>query len=217
MHPRVSQTLRRAFTGRELHSIPILKQASISYHGSIYKTQPLYRALKSTLGDRPFFWWEREEDPNYLTKVALTSTDEAGNRNMVIANYCPQDSILPDQSSTSTYEFPRPGNPKDEITFWEAAAASSAVTPYFKPFFRARSGRYFLDGSMNNKNPAKILHQERRLIWPDVPGRAPDLFLSIENGQHKDDMTTKMVDTPDRSKIDKKYAARQVIYLAMLY
>jgi patatin-like phospholipase/acyl hydrolase len=193
-----------AFTGRELHNIPVLKQASISYHGSIYKTQPLYKALKKTLGDRPFFGGQREDNPKYLTKVALTSTDQAGNRNIVIANYCRQDNSKAGQVSTSTYDFPRPNNPKQELTFWEAAAASSAATPYFKPFFHAQSGRYFLDGSLNSNNPAKILHQERRLIWSDIADRAPDIFLSIGTGQNRDDMTSKMEDIPNRSKLHKR-------------
>jgi hypothetical protein len=90
------------------------------------------------------------------------------------------------------------------LTIWEAAAASSAATPYFKPFFHPSSGRYFLDGYLNSSNPAKILHQERRLLWPDIADRAPDIFLSIGAGQNKPDMESRMLEITERSRVSKK-------------
>jgi len=199
--------LQKAFTPRALHKIPLLNQIPTFIYGSIYKTHPLYIALKKALGNRPFFGGGREDDPSYLTKVALTSTDEGGKRTVVIANYSRRYKSLEDgqssedgQCSVSAYEFTRPSNPKAELTCWEAAAASSAATPYFKPFFHSSSRRYFLDGSMKNSNPANILEQERRLIWPDVADRAPDIFLSIGTSQNKSDMQSKMLELPKPSK-----------------
>jgi predicted acylesterase/phospholipase RssA len=194
----------RAFAPREFHSIPLLQKAITTHHGSVYKTKPLYTALKQVLGpvgERQLFGGSRENDPSYVAKVALTSTDEAGKRAVVIANYNRNgDKGLEDsQKRTSAYEFPRPSNPSNELTYWEAAAATSATPPYFKPFFHQSSHRYFWDGSLNNSNPAKIAHRERKLLWPDVANMVPDIFLSIGTSQHKSNVDSRMLEIPRRS------------------
>jgi hypothetical protein len=156
----------------------------------------MYIELKKVLGDGPFFGGSRNSDPSYAPRVALVSTDKGGKRTVVMANYNRRDESwegdLQSHSPTTPYDFPRPGNPKEELSIWEAAAASSATQPYFKPFFHSASGRYFLDGSLNNSNPVKIVQQERTLLWPDIKDRAPDLFLSIGTSQDKADIASSM-------------------------
>ena len=66
---------------------------------------------------------------------------------------------------------------------WEAAAATSAAPSYFKPFYHKVAGRCYLDGALYNNNPVRVAHRERRMLWPDVLSKDPDIFLSIGTGQ----------------------------------
>lgn len=148
-------------------------------HGSKYKTQPLHKCLKEALGHQLLFGGLKEEPLASDIKVAVTSTDGAGKKAVVISNYSRSGSEQPN------YEFLRPDDPVRELRVWEAAAATSAATPFFKPYRHEFSGRTYFDGAFYNNNPVRVAHRERQLLWPDVAGNSPDIFLSIGTGQNK--------------------------------
>jgi predicted acylesterase/phospholipase RssA len=191
-----------AFTPRELHKIPGLGRLSSFIHGSIYKTQPLYRALQHNLGIETFFGGKRVNHSRNRTRIAVTVTGHRGKRAMVVANYNRSERSCSDRTKADpVYSFYRPGNPSQEFKTWEAAAATSAAPPYFKPFWHGSSDRYFYDGGFYNNNPVKITQQERKLLWPDVADRPPDIFLSVGTGQNKRKIDQKLDDalSTDRS------------------
>jgi predicted acylesterase/phospholipase RssA len=152
----------------------------------------MYRALKETLGAGSFFGGTHM---NHLisrdkTKVAVTATNQEGKRAVLIANYNRSSKNINNGSRRrdSVYNFLRPRDPAQELATWEAVAAASSAPPYFKPYFHTSSHQYFLDGSFYNNNPAKVAQQERRLLWPEVADRAPDIFLSIGTSQYQKDV-----------------------------
>ena len=177
-----------AFTKRTFADIPFLRELSTFMHGfSIYKTRPLHQALKKALGVAPFFGSNTHELGHTTTKVAVTSTADEGRRAMLLANYNRRDEEARKRGSRSDggYRFLRPHDPSEELTIYEAAAATSAATPFFKPFYHPQSWRHFWDGAFYNNNPAEVAHKEMALLWPDVTNRPPDIFLSIGTSQHK--------------------------------
>lgn len=78
--------------------------------------------------------------------------------------------------------FIRPKTLDDEIKVWEAARATSAAPPYFKPFTHQKTGRTYIDGAIHHHCPVFIADEERRLLWEDVQGSPPDIILSIGSG-----------------------------------
>jgi patatin-like phospholipase/acyl hydrolase len=140
--------------------------------------------LEKALGTRSLFGGRREDDTIYTPKVAVTSTNEEGRKAVVIANYNRNSVISGGRRSKSLYEFQRPDDPSSELKYWEAAAATAAAPPYFKTFYHRGTRRSYLDGAFYNNNPARISHQERKILWPDVANHPPDIFLSI--GTSKD-------------------------------
>ena len=158
--------------------MPILDYFARVNHGSTYKTRPLYEALK-VLGSRPLFGGERTNstDRKFDTKVAVTSTVASGTKAVIIANYNRHGEDWPDM------EFRRAEDPKEELLVWEAAAATTAASPFFKAFDHHASKRRYLDGAYFNNNPVYVAHLERRLLWPDVAKQEPDILLSIGTGQ----------------------------------
>jgi len=149
-------------------------------HGSIYKTKQFHEALKNALGEKSLFGGQRENGTDYTPKVAVTSTDGDGGKAVVIANYNRSNAkSVSKKRNRRKYDFPRPDDPSLELTYWEAAAATAAAPPYFKSFYHKATTRSYLDGAFYNNNPARIAHQERKLLWPDMAGHHPDIFLSI--------------------------------------
>jgi patatin-like phospholipase/acyl hydrolase len=141
--------------------------------------------LEKALGTRSLFGGRREDDTIYTPKVAVTSTNEEGRKAVVIANYNRSSVISGGRRAKSLlYEFQRPDDPSSELKYWEAAAATAAAPPYFKTFYHQGTRRSYLDGAFYNNNPARIAHQERKILWPDVANHPPDIFLFI--GTSKD-------------------------------
>jgi predicted acylesterase/phospholipase RssA len=169
----------KAFTPREFHGVPGLDLAARISHGSKYKTQPLHNSLKEALGSDLLFGGIKNTNHGCNIKVAVTSTDEAGRKAIVISNYSRSGETLPN------WDFHRPDDPKRELKVWEAAAATSAAAPYFKAYRNDKSGRTYFDGAFYNNNPVRVAHRERRLLWPDVADNSPDVFLSIGTGQNR--------------------------------
>ncbi|KAF2826308.1 FabD/lysophospholipase-like protein, partial [Ophiobolus disseminans] len=172
-----------AFTPRLMQAIPILKYIITLKLASRYQTTPLRKALKSSLGEQPLFGNNGRRRSNHSAKIAVTATDQAGTRPIIIANYSRKDSNSVPQRS-GEYEFLRPDGPDQELTVWEAAAATSAAPSYFRPFEHAPTKRTYLDGAIYHNNPVRLVHRERKLLWPDVADRDPDIFLSIGTSQN---------------------------------
>jgi patatin-like phospholipase/acyl hydrolase len=165
------------------------KVASFS-HGSLYKTRPLIATLQKEFGCDLLFGGPRESKSRDSAKVAVTSTDETGKKAIIFANYRHYG------NNTPSWEFHRPSNPELEMKVWEAAAATAAAPSYFKPFYQEAAGRCYLDGALYNNNPVRVAHSERRMLWPDVSSKAPDIFLSIGTGQNEKEVKNKTRATP---------------------
>jgi len=151
-------------------------------HGAKYETTPLRKALQDNFGD-DYLFGNKEENANDAAKVAVTATDEARKRVVILANYSRKDT---DQIKRQKehYDFPRPDNPALELRIWEAAAATSAAPLYFKPFVHGPTKRTYLDGALYHNNPVRLVHRERKLLWPDVADKHPDILLSIGTSQN---------------------------------
>lgn len=168
-----------AFTPREFAGIPGFDHAARINHGSKYKTRPLHKALREALGEGLLFGGVKNEMPECDVKVAVTSTDETGKKAIVISNYSRNSEDIPN------WDFHRPSDPRRELKVWQAAAATSAAAPFFKAYRNEQSGRTYYDGAFYNNNPVRVAHQERKLLWPDVANKSPDIFLSIGTGSSK--------------------------------
>jgi predicted acylesterase/phospholipase RssA len=172
-----------AFTPRLIQAIPLLKYIIALKLASRYQTTPLRRALKSSLGEHPLFGDNGRRRANHSAKVAVTATGQAGTRPIIIANYSRKgNEFAPNRSGD--YEFLRPDRSDQELTLWEAAAATSAAPSYFKPFEHTQIKRTYLDGAVYHNNPVRLVHRERKLLWPDVADIDPDIFLSIGTSQN---------------------------------
>ncbi|KAF2792920.1 FabD/lysophospholipase-like protein [Melanomma pulvis-pyrius CBS 109.77] len=179
----------QAFTPRELHGVWGAQHLATVHHGSIWRTTPLYKALRESLGTRFLFGGNQDSDTSYCARVAVTTSSDVAKKGVVIANYCRK-------GSQRNYEFLRPNDPHFEMEMWEAGAATSAAAPYFKPYLHEKTNTAYLDGAFHNNNPVKVGHLERQLLWTDVQNKPPDLFLSIGTSQ-------------DRRQVVKELAARE--------
>ncbi|KAK4666788.1 hypothetical protein QC763_0050590 [Podospora pseudopauciseta] len=81
------------------------------------------------------------------------------------------------------YEILRSANPKNEIKVWEAALATSAAPPYFKPYVQSATGKSFVDGGLHYNCPAWVAHHKRQILWKDVQYQQPDVLLSLGTGR----------------------------------
>ena len=167
----------QAFTPREFSHLIGLEQAATIKHGSKYRTSPLREALHSAFGDELLYGGPRKAHLSYNTQVAVTATSGTGETALVLANYS-----RPEESEPS-YKFEFPHN----LQTWEAAGATSAAPPFFKPFASMRGGRcrkLYLDGALYHNNPASVANNERRFLWPDVAENHPDILLSLGTGKY---------------------------------
>lgn len=62
------------------------------------------------------------------------------------------------------------------------ARATSAAPRYFKSFFHKPTGYTFNDGGLKFNNPVLVADCERKLLWPHLAHKHPDLLLSIGTG-----------------------------------
>jgi patatin-like phospholipase/acyl hydrolase len=163
-----------------------LKHINTLRHVSKYETQPLRKALQKSFGNDPLFGTSDRQTLAHGAKVAVTATDESGQRAIVIANYSREHDSR--EKRRGHYAFFRPDNPEQELKIWEAAAATSAAPTFFKPFEHVSTRRTYLDGALYHNNPVLLVHRERKLLWPDVADREPDILLSIGTSQNGDDL-----------------------------
>ncbi|KAF2128735.1 hypothetical protein P153DRAFT_340903 [Dothidotthia symphoricarpi CBS 119687] len=171
-----------AFTPRKGQSVPILKHIIAFKHAAKYETTPLRNALKAAFGSEERLFGNNKKD--IRAKVAVTATDGAGKRAIVIANY----------------------NRKNKGV-GRRRAATSAAPPYFKPFEHAPSKRTYLDGAVYHNNPVLLVHRERKLLWPDVAHKGPDIFLSIGTSQNKAEVRSSLPTNPTLSRTSRRKTA----------
>jgi predicted acylesterase/phospholipase RssA len=171
----------KAFTPRPLGGSTVFKFAAF---GSCYRSKPLHEALREALGPSALFGGRKDDYDVYSTKVAVTTTGGRAESDMIISNYCRK-------GGGETYQFSRAQNPDEELAVWEAAAATSAALPYFKPFTHERTGNVYLDGAFYNNNPVNVANLERKFLWPDVCRQAPDIFLSIGTARRNTSQMTR--------------------------
>ncbi|KAG9553187.1 FabD/lysophospholipase-like protein, partial [Aureobasidium melanogenum] len=167
----------QAFTEREFKGVWGLEQAVLLNHGSKYKATPLHNLLRATLSRSPLFGANDSVDA-FKIKVAVTATSADGNEAMIFANYNRP------QSSGDSQTFVRPENPSNELEVWEAAAATSAAPFYFKPYTHTRTGTSYIDGGLYHNNPVYVANRERKLLWPAIADKHPDVLLSIGTGKN---------------------------------
>lgn len=163
----------------KVRGFPLLKYASALSGASRYKTKPLYRALRTAFGEDYLFGGISNSETPQRLKVAVTTTSATGHDNVLLANYRRTEDNLP------FYHFERPHDPAVEMKIWEANAATTATPTCFKPFVNPSTHRTYLDGGVRCVNPVAIADRERRLLWPDVADREPDIFLSLGTGQNR--------------------------------
>lgn len=164
----------KAFTPREFNNMKGFSQATSLKHGSKYKTSPLLKSLSDVFEDEQLYGGPRKAQYEYDTKVAVTTTSLNGQTAALLANYSRQEESEPNY----TFEFPH------HLQTWEAAGATSAAPPFFKPF-ESYVGKMYLDGAIYYNNPVKVADNERKLLWPDVAESSPDIILSIGTGMNK--------------------------------
>ncbi|KAL1847964.1 hypothetical protein Daus18300_013767 [Diaporthe australafricana] len=171
---------REAFTPREMQKVPLIGTLSKMYHGSVFKTQPLERVLKRYFSETPFFGGSRSRhNLNTSVKVAVTATTALNHQAVVFANYNRPDPA----GKAAPYQFIRSDVPSKELRVWEVARATSAASPFFKPFVAPETISEYVDGSKSHSCPAKVAHSETRSIWSDVADLPPDIMLSLGTGR----------------------------------
>ena len=183
----ISEFLRlcdKAFSPRELAETRFSVLATLN-HGSKWRTKPLHEALQNALGSEPIFGGTAHDSGKYASKVAVVSASEADCRPLLISNYNRE------EPADQGHSLELPDDPKDTLRVWEAAAATSAAPSFFKAFV-SRTGKTYLDGALNHNNPVYIAWREKKLIWPDVLSRHPDIFVSLGTGQHKAELDAKL-------------------------
>lgn len=120
----------RAFSPRELRSVPILGKLAMINHGSVFKTRPFESVLQSseTLGkDDLLFGGRGNSRPRWHARVAVTTTDQTSKqRPAILANYNrPEEEPRSGGTHSSAvasapYDFVREARPCSEMKIWEA-------------------------------------------------------------------------------------------------
>ncbi|KAI0122402.1 FabD/lysophospholipase-like protein [Daldinia grandis] len=178
---------KEAFVPREMTSMPLFGTLSNIYHGSLYKTQPFTKALRKQLSDEPFFGTATHRSlVTTSTKVAVTASAGVERQAVVFANYNRPD--LPEKRLP--YRFDRSDRPSKEMRMWEAARATSATPPFFKPFLKPETSQEYANNDLHYSCPVLVAHYEAKSIWADVADRPPDLMLSIGAGRNVGDRNT---------------------------
>ena len=173
--------VRESHSVRELNGVPILHQLVVMHHGSKYKTTPMRLALHDFLGDAPFFGYTRY---TLTPKIAVISTNEAGNKPIIIASYNRSDNAT-NSDKRAAYEFSRAPDPSMDFNLWEAAAATMSTPYLFKAFQHPSTQLNYVDGMHHKSNPVMNAQNESRVLWPDTAELPPDILLSLGSGQNR--------------------------------
>ncbi|KAK8066852.1 hypothetical protein PG997_013599 [Apiospora hydei] len=177
---------KEAFAPRELNNVPLFGALTSLYHGSLYKTQPFAKALKRYFSDQPFFGAASHRSAHTTsTKVAITATTVPDKQPVLFANYNRPDP----QGQKAPYQFVRSDAPSKEIKIWEAARATSATPPFFKPYQKEETGNEYADAGYKHACPVWVAHHEGKSIWRDNTSHSapPDIMLSLGTGRNLGD------------------------------
>ncbi|KAE8453842.1 hypothetical protein EG329_007618 [Mollisiaceae sp. DMI_Dod_QoI] len=151
-----------------------------AYHHSRYKTESLEQCLKKAYcpsGRKQYLFGGQNTVECSSIKVAVVTTMIGGGA-AVVSNY---NRVAPENP---TYEFVRPDTPQHELEVWEAARVTSAAPNYFCSYHHEITNQAYEDGALFHNNPVFIADLERRLIWPEVADRPPDILISIGTGHN---------------------------------
>ncbi|EHK19930.1 uncharacterized protein TRIVIDRAFT_285, partial [Trichoderma virens Gv29-8] len=143
----------------------------------LYRSKAIESALRSAFGNNSLLYGRALHTRSTSIRVAVTTTLAREDRAAVLSNYNTEC-----RSEKLPYVFIRPQDPTQELKVWEAARATSAAPPYFKPFIQGETMRAYTDGAIHHHCPVFIADQERRLLWEDVKDWPPDIVLSIGSG-----------------------------------
>ncbi|KAH7192830.1 uncharacterized protein B0J16DRAFT_394837 [Fusarium flagelliforme] len=144
---------------------------------SQYKTKVLEKGLRSAFDQHSFLYGGSRPDHSTSIRVAVTSTLASENRPAVLSNYNTES-----EHESSPYKFVRPQESAREVKVWEAARATAAAPPYFKPFLQETTGTQYTDGAIHHSCPVQVADHERKLLWGEVSHWAPDILLSLGTG-----------------------------------
>ncbi|VTO87220.1 unnamed protein product [Fusarium graminearum] len=162
---------KQAFTPR------LVKQLSAVSMRSQYKTKPLEKGLKSAFGQHSYLYGGSKPDHSTSIRVAVTATLASENRPAVLSNYNTES-----DNDSMPYRFVRPQDPAWELKTWEAARATAAAPPYFKPFLHSATGIQYTDGAVHHVCPVFVADNERKRLWGDANQPTPDLVLCLGTG-----------------------------------
>lgn len=177
-----------------------LKSLFVMSGKSIYRSKPFEKALREVFDENSSLYNRPQPGNSVATRVAVTTTLARDDKAAILTNYnierksakCKRNFChYPWPMLTDTHPVPclfiRPKTLDDEIKVWEAARATSAAPPYFKPFTHQKTGCAYIDGAIHHHCPVFVADQERRLLWEDVQDSLPDITLSIGSGITKHD------------------------------
>lgn len=177
------QIARKAFTPRPGADLMLFGTMVKAMHHSKYKTKPLKQALVSTFGADPLFGERNVLGRKVPIKVGVTATS-SNNTAYLLANYNRQRTRTQTgpPASTVEYSFFRAENKTEDMHVWEALRATAAAPGYFKSFYHEGSRHTFNDGGIKFNNPIALANEERKVLWPELKNRDPDILLSIGTG-----------------------------------
>ncbi|KAL7901968.1 acyl transferase/acyl hydrolase/lysophospholipase [Trichoderma sp. TUCIM 5745] len=185
---------KQAFTKRAPR---IFKTFTAISGKGIYKSKTIESALQSAFDKNSLLYGRALQKSTTPIRVAVTTTLAEEDRAAILSNYNTEC-----RSEKLPYVFIRPQDPSQEFKVWEAARATSAAPPYFKPFIQDNTKRAYTDGAIHHHCPVFIADQERRLLWQDVKDWPPDIFLSIGSGFKIAEETLSESETMDLSPSD---------------
>lgn len=172
---------QEGFKPREMTGMPVFGALSSLYHGSMYKTMPLVKALRRYFSDQPFFGGATHNSRQGIsTKVAVTAATTVDRQAVVFANYNrpdPPEKKLP-------YRFTRSDVPSKEMRMWEAARVTLATSPFFKSFHKDETNNDYVGGGVRLMCPISVAQHEANSIWSDIANAPPDIMLSIGTGRN---------------------------------
>ncbi|KAJ8067019.1 hypothetical protein OCU04_004399 [Sclerotinia nivalis] len=134
---------------------------------SRYSSANINNALQKTFGmDSSLF----EADSGVKIGVIATTTDDCST--CIFTNYNGQET----RSESCGYRIIRPEDKTKELFIWQAARASSAAPPYFRPFAGYQDG-----GLGGHNNPINLAIWEQDIIW-NRSKKQPDIVVSLGTG-----------------------------------
>lgn len=147
-------------------------------YGSVFKREPLEKALKEFFGKSSLFAPDRKGlQPQCTPRVAVTAAKDSGQTDCLIASY--NRPVIDDWGN-----FDREDSESKDMKIWEAALATSAAPFYLPPFYKEETKTDYVDGAVYANCPAHVAYEETRKLWPHN-GSTLDFLLSLGTGLQK--------------------------------